>query len=127
MTVTCKAKYDKLNDKTDVTVVYEANQKDQSISFSWEINYPMSQLIERAALNTVMGLGIVFLTLLFLSWLIGKLHIIPDMIEKKAKKNEPVAPAAPVTFAGVRRWRKRRKTHRRSRAGSGYHRGNCSI
>ena len=89
----------KLNDKTDVTVVYEANQKDQSISFSWEINYPMSQLIERAALNTVMGLGIVFLTLLFLSWLIGKLHIIPDMIEKKAKKNEPVAPAAPVTFA----------------------------
>lgn len=99
MTVTCKAKYDKLNDKTDVTVVYEANQKDQSISFSWDINYPMSQLIERAALNTVMGLGIVFLTLLFLSWLIGKLHIIPDMIEKKAKKNEPVAPAAPVTFA----------------------------
>ena len=99
MTVTCKAKYDKLNDKTDVTVVYEANQKDQSISFSWEINYPMSQLIERAALNTVMGLGIVFLTLLFLSWLIGKLNIIPDMIEKKAKKNEPVAPAAPVTFA----------------------------
>ena len=69
----------------------------------------MSQLIERAALNTVMGLGIVFLTLLFLSWLIGKLHIIPDMIEKKAKKNEPVAPAAPVTFE-LRRWRKRRKT-----------------
>ena len=99
MTVTCKAKYDKLNDKTDVTVVYEANQKDQSVSFSWDINYPMSQLIERAALNTVMGLGIVFLTLLFLSWLIGKLHIIPDMIEKKAKENEPVAPAAPVTFA----------------------------
>ena len=99
MTVTCKAKYDKLNDKTDVTVVYEANQKDQSVSFSWDINYPMSQLIERAALNTVMGLGIVFLTLLFLSWLIGKLHIIPDMIEKKAKKDEPVAPAAPVTFA----------------------------
>ena len=31
----------------------------------WDINYPMSQLIERAALNTVMGLGIVFLTLLF--------------------------------------------------------------
>ena len=82
MTVTCKAKYDKLNDKTDVTVVYEANQKDQSVSFSWDINYPMSQLIERAALNTVMGLGIVFLTLLFLSWLIGKLHIIPDMSEK---------------------------------------------
>lgn len=99
MTITSKAKYDKLDDKTDVTVVYEANQKDQSVSFSWEINYPMSKLIERAALNTVMGLGIVFLTLLFLSWLIGKLHIIPDMIEKKAKENEPVAPAAPVTFA----------------------------
>ena len=99
MTITCKAKYDKLDDNTDVTVVYEANQKDQSVSFNWEIDYPMSKLIERAALNTVMGLGIVFLTLLFLSWLIGKLHIIPDMIEKKAKENEPVAPAAPVTFA----------------------------
>lgn len=99
MTITCKAKYDKLDDKTDVTVVYEANQKDQSVSFSWEIDYPMSKLMERAALNTVMGLGVVFLALLFLSWLIGKLHIIPDMIEKKAKENEPVAPAAPVTFA----------------------------
>lgn len=99
MTVTCKAKYDKLDDNTDVTVVYEANQKDQSVSFSWEIDYPMSKLMERAALNTVMGLGIVFLTLLFLSWLIGKLHIIPDMIEKKAKANEPAAPTAPVTFA----------------------------
>lgn len=99
MTITCKAKYDKLDDNTDVTVVYEANQKDQSVSFNWEIDYPMSKLIERAALNTVMGLGIVFLTLLFLSWLIGKLHIIPDMIEKKAKENEPVAPTAPVTFA----------------------------
>lgn len=102
MTIICHAKYEKLNDKSDVTVTYEMNQKTQTVSFNWEVNYPMGVLMERAALNTLMGLGIVFLTLLFLSFLIAQLHFIPDMIEKRTKKSVPEVPAAapaPVAVA----------------------------
>lgn len=90
--ITGHAKYEKINDKTTVTVTYSVNQEAQTVKIEWDIAYPMGILMERAALNTVMGLGIVFLTLLFLSALIGQLHIIPDTIEKMSKKKE--APAA---------------------------------
>ena len=93
--VTCHAKYEKTGD-TDVVVTYEYNMKDQSTSISWDIQYSMGKLIERAGLNTVMGIGIVFLALLFLSFLIGRLHIIPDLIEKKEAEKAPVTPAAPA-------------------------------
>ena len=101
------AKYDKLNDKTDVIVTYEADMATQAVTMNWEIKYPLGILMQRAALNTVMGLGIVFLTLLFLSWLIGKLHYIPELIEKMGKKEAPAAvpaqtaapAAAPVAAA----------------------------
>ena len=96
--VTCHAKYEKTGD-TDVVVTYEYNMKDQSTSLSWDIQYSMGKLIERAGLNTVMGIGIVFLALLFLSFLIGRLHIIPDLIEKKEAEKAPVAPAAPAPVA----------------------------
>ncbi len=88
------AKYDKLNDKTDVVVTYEADMTTQAVTLNWEIDYPLGTLMVRAALNTVMGLGIVFLTLLFLSWLIGKLHYIPELIEKMSKKETPEAAAS---------------------------------
>lgn len=95
--IVCHTKYEKIDDKTDVVVTYKVDQKAQTVSFEWDVQYPMGILMQRAALNTVMGLGIVFLTLLFLSWLIGQLHIIPDMIEKRTKKDAPApAPAAPA-------------------------------
>lgn len=96
--VTCHTKYDKTGD-TDVVVTYEYNMKDQSTSLAWDIQYSMGKLIERAGLNTLMGIGIVFLALLFLSFLIGRLHIIPDMIQKKEAEKAPVAPAAPAPVA----------------------------
>ena len=97
-TIICHTKYEKTGD-TDVVVTYEQNAKDQSVSFSWDIQCSMGKLIERAGLNTVMGIGIVFLALLFLSFLIGRLHIIPDLIEKKEAEKAPVAPAAPAPVA----------------------------
>ena len=97
-TIICHTKYEKTGD-TDVVVTYEQNAKDQSVSFSWDIQYSMGKLIERAGLNSVMGIGIVFLALLFLSFLIGRLHTIPDLIEKKEAEKAPVAPAAPAPVA----------------------------
>lgn len=97
--ITGNVKYDKLDDKTTVAVTYAVNPDTQTATVNWDIQYPMSVLMQRAGLNTVMGLGIVFLTLLFLSALIAQLHIIPDMIEKRAKKNAPAPTPAPIPAA----------------------------
>ena len=98
-------KYDGVGDRTTVTVTYEVDQSAQTFSVNWDVKYPMSTLMQQAALNTIMGLGIVFLTLLFLSFVISQLHIIPDMVEKvnsrgslrkKAPAAGSTAPAAPA-------------------------------
>lgn len=94
--ITGHAKYEKINENTDVVVTYSVNAETQTATMDWDIDYPMGTLMQRAAMNTVMGIGIVFLTLLFLSWLIGRMHIIPDMVEKMSKKKAPAAPAAPT-------------------------------
>jgi sodium pump decarboxylase gamma subunit len=95
LSAVAKAEYDGVNDKTTVMVTFDMNQ-DGTFTMSWDIDYPLSTLMVQAAMNTVMGVGIVFLALLFLSWLIGKLHIIPDMIEERTKKNAPAPKAAPA-------------------------------
>lgn len=94
--ITGNVKYDKVNDNTTVAVTYAVNPETQTATVNWDIQYPMGVLMQRAGMNTLMGLGIVFLTLLFLSALIAQLHIIPDMIEKKAKKNAPAPAPAPA-------------------------------
>ena len=91
--ITGHAKYEKIGEGTEVVVTFAVNPETQSTTLNWDIQYPMGVLMQRAAMNTVMGIGIVFLTLLFLSWLIGQMHLIPDMIEKMSKKNAPAAPA----------------------------------
>ena len=69
--ITGHAKYEKINENTDVVVTYSVNAETQTASMTWDIDYPMGILMQRAAMNTVMGIGIVFLTLLFLSFLIA--------------------------------------------------------
>ena len=92
-----EVKYDGVNDKTKVEVTYEVDQAAQTFSMNWDVNYPLGTLMAQAGMNTVMGIGIVFLTLLFLSWLIGRLHIIPDIVEGRKKKSaEPAKAAAPA-------------------------------
>ncbi|MDY3250973.1 MAG: OadG family protein [Candidatus Choladocola sp.] len=98
------AKYEKVNDNTDVIVTYSADMETQTVSVTWDVDYPMGVLMQRAGMNTLMGIGIVFVTLLFLSFLISKLHIIPDMIEGRKKAEAPApapAPAAPVAEPAV--------------------------
>lgn len=93
--ITGHAKYDGVDDKTEVTVTYSINADGASATMNWEIDYPMSTLLKQAGLNTVMGLAIVFIVLAFLAWLISKMHIIPETVEKMSKKNAPAVPEAP--------------------------------
>lgn len=94
------AVYDGVGEDTTVTVVYTVNPEAQTATMNWSVDYPMSELLKQAGLNTVMGLGIVFATLFFLALLIGRMKLIPELLNKTSKKAAPEAPkAAPAPAA----------------------------
>lgn len=106
ITVTSTATYDGVDEGTPVIVTYEYNVRDNTQSLNWEVKYSMGKLMEQAGLNTIMGIAIVFLVLLFLSFLISQIHWIPDLIEGKNREKEaakaaaaPKAAPAPVPVA----------------------------
>ncbi len=102
ITVVNKAKYDGVGENTDVTVEFVYDMTNQTASANWDIKYPMSKLMTQAGLNTLMGLGIVFLALIFLSFLIKQMHWIPEIMDKKAAEKaaaEKAAAPAPVVTA----------------------------
>ena len=107
VTVVSKVKYDGVSAKTNVFVTNTVNVRDGSGTMNWDVKYPMSKLVGEAGLNTLLGIGIVFIVLLFLSFIIGQIHWIPDLLAKGGKKKEepvkeaaaPAAPAAAVAAA----------------------------
>lgn len=54
--------------------------------------YSMGEILKKACLNTIIGMGTVFVVLIFISFLIGLLPALTGLIEKIGKKKE--APAA---------------------------------
>ncbi len=62
-----------------------------SESMAFNINYTMGEKMEQAGLNTLMGLGIVFLMLIFLSFLISQFKHISNLTEKDSKSAAPAA------------------------------------
>lgn len=83
---------------------YNPNAKPYSLTqIVVSTQYPMGELMKMAGMNTLMGVGIVFLVLIFISFIISLFKYLPGSGGKKqtqtAKKEEkPVAaaPAAPV-------------------------------
>mgnify|MGYP004446982249 CR=1 FL=1 len=75
-----------------VYVIKNVNSVPESITV--DVKLPLSVNLQRASLNTVMGLGTVFIMLFFLSWVISLLGKICSGIESKAKAAEAPAPAA---------------------------------
>lgn len=77
------------NKTADVELIVNS-KTNTSESMAFNINYTMAEKMEQAGLNTLMGLGIVFLMLIFLSFLISQFK----HISKLTEKNKPAAPAA---------------------------------
>jgi sodium pump decarboxylase gamma subunit len=101
-TVTSVAQYEKRN--CTVTLVLDlvsSSYSAQSITFDAE--YSLGETLEKAALNTVMGVGIVFCVLLFLCFLISMFKYIGKAVggEKKEEKKAPAAPAPVAAEAAV--------------------------
>ena len=92
-TIVSDVKYDGVSDNTKVTDTVDLNVRTNVYTVDFDVAYPKGKLFGEAALNTIMGIGTVFLVLLFLSWLISNIHWIPDLVEKYSKKADAASPA----------------------------------
>lgn len=68
--------------RQDAQFVYLYDQTGTPTSFSIDVQYPMQVLLQRAGLNTLMGLGIVFVMLVFLTLVISCFRFIGKTEEK---------------------------------------------
>lgn len=92
--VTVNAAFEKRN----CEFVLDVTQDLYSItSISFEPEYTMGENMSKAFMNMVMGMGTVFVVLIFISWLISCFKYINEFEKKSKKKTESPAPApAPV-------------------------------
>ena len=99
---------------TGVTVLTEAQftDRDAALEFTFDkemkldaftvgAHYSTGEILEKAGLNTLLGMGTVFAVLIFMSFIISLLKYIPALFDKSSRqKKEVKAPeAAPVQAA----------------------------
>ncbi len=70
----------------DVQLVYDVKLAGKSVGFS--ADYSMGEKIQQAGTNTLIGLVIVFIMLVFLSFVISLMKYIPKFVEGLGKKKE---------------------------------------
>ncbi len=84
--LTVTMKFDFTN--KDVTMVYTANSESASISFESELT--KMEILKKAGMNTLIGMGTVFIVLIFMSFVIGAFGFIPKLLNKQNKTVETV-------------------------------------
>lgn len=99
-TVTVPVKFE----SADANFVYVFDSTGTPTSMTVDVQYGMGKTLERAGLNTVMGLATVFIMLIFLSFLISLFKYIPNpeakkAAEAKAAREAQAAAAAPAPVA----------------------------
>ena len=99
-TVTVPVKFE----KADANFVYVFDSTGTPVSLSVDVQYGMGKTLQRAGLNTLMGIGTVFVMLILLSLLISLFRFIPNpeakkAAEAKAAKEVKEAEAAPAVPA----------------------------
>ena len=102
-TVTVPASFE----KADANFVYVFDSTGTPVSLSVDVQYGMGKTLQRAGLNTLMGIGTVFVMLILLSLLISLFRFIPNPEAKKAAeakaakevKEAEAAAAAPAVQA----------------------------
>ncbi|MGN0334164.1 MAG: OadG family protein [Lachnospiraceae bacterium] len=68
---------------------------------SLDLKYGLGEILEKAALNTVLGMGTVFAVLIFISFVIALLPKLTAVVDRKDKKENTEAPKAEVPVAAV--------------------------
>ena len=96
VTISTVAQFEKA--KADVVMILDLGQQ-MYTSMTYSVQYSLAANMQRAGMNTLMGIGIVFLMLLFLSFVIGLFKYIEkfqNVGKKKAAEEAPKAEEAPA-------------------------------
>ena len=81
----------------DATIEFKFDEDLNLESMDVSAKYTTAEILEKAGLNTVLGMGTVFVVLIFLAFLISLIKYIPPFVEKFTKKSpQPVQTATPV-------------------------------
>ena len=107
--------FEEKSDSVVVSTLAQYEEREATISFSFDENlnmesmdvsakFTVSEILTKAGLNTLLGMGTVFAVLIFLAFLISLMKYIPAILDKLTKKNNApaqevkavAAPAAPV-------------------------------
>ena len=96
VTISTVAQFEKA--KADVVLMLDLGQQ-MYTSMTYSVQYSLAANMQRAGMNTLMGIGIVFLMPLFLSFVIGLFKYIEkfqNVGKKKAAEEAPKAEEAPA-------------------------------
>ena len=86
VSLTSEAKYE----NRDADIVFSFDEKGNMESMDVSAHYSTGEILEKAGLNTVLGMGTVFVVLIFISFIIYLLGYIPKFQEKLANKDKKV-------------------------------------
>ena len=95
--VTVPVKFEKAN----ANFVYVFESTGTPVSMSVDVQYGMAQTLQRAGLNTLMGVGTVFVMLILLSLLISLFRFIPNPEAKKAAEAKAAKEAQAAAIAAA--------------------------
>ena len=96
-TVTVPVKFE----KADANFVYVFDTQGTPVSMSVDVQYGMGKTLQRAGLNTLMGIGTVFVMLVLLSLLISLFRFIPNPEAKKAAEAKAAKAAKEAEAAAI--------------------------
>ena len=96
-TVTVPLKFE----KAEANFVYVFDSQGTPISMTVDVQYGMGKTLQRAGLNTLMGIGTVFVMLVLLSLLISLFRFIPNPEAKKAAEAKAAKAAKEAEAAAI--------------------------
>lgn len=82
--------------KRDATISFIFDEKSYMESMTVDAEYSLGEILEKAGLNTVLGMGTVFVVLIFISFLISLFKFVPALLGTDKKKEEKTNAPAPV-------------------------------
>lgn len=76
----------------DATISFVFDENSYLESMTVDAKYSTGEILQKAGLNTILGMGTVFVVLIFISFLISLFRFIPDMSGKKKAQETKEAP-----------------------------------
>lgn len=97
ITLSTQAQYD----KKDATITIVFDEKLNMTSMTVDADYSTGEILEKAGLNTILGMGTVFVVLIFISFIISLFKYIPALEAKLTGKKKKVSKEAETAPAQV--------------------------